>query len=135
MRARRVLLHLSYYVAYPSPFLLADTPTHDCIAWFKAYGLNEAIIASLSMLAQPVKCTEARQTTTKQNQPNLTELPGSPWWHCRCCCPAISLSVPLGLSRSLSVILFLRPFTFCWLIYKAWPTQSVCECASVCAAS
>lgn len=119
-----------------SLFLVADTPTHDCIAWFKAYGLNEAIIASLSMLAQPVKCTEPRQTTTKQNQPNLTELPDSPWWRCRCCCPAISLSVPLGLSRSLSVILFLRPFTFCWLIYKGkrqHGPRSLCVC--VCAAS
>lgn len=97
----------------PLPFLVADTPTHDCIAWSKAYGLNEAIIASLSMLAQPVKCTEPRQTTTKQNQPNLRTtwlalLPLPLLLPCyQSVCPFGSLSLSLCHSVSLSFYLLL----------------------------
>lgn len=85
---------------------LADTPTHDCIAWFKAYGLNEAIIASLSMLPQPVKCTEPRQTTTKQNQRNPTKLPAHP------CCRWLDISPSaspalLACSRSVALSFYL----------------------------
>lgn len=135
MRAKRVLLHLSYYVAYPSLFLVADTPTHDCIAWFKAYGLNEAIIASLSMLAQPVKCTEPRQTTTKQNQPNLrtTWLALLPL---PLLLPCYQSVCPFGsLSLSLSVIPFLfslLPSVGLFIKVRGSMAHAVCVWVCVC---
>lgn len=76
-----------------------------CIASFKAYGLNEAIIASLSMLAQPVKCNEPRQTTTQQNPERQAQLAAHPFG-----------ILYLSLSLSPAAILFIKVKGSAWCV-------------------